>query len=165
MMKNEINIASLSTAEEIRTCTTIMVDSDPWKTLNLGYDDLIKMFRDSMNETYVAKLNDTVLGFIVLYMHGTFRGYVKCLAVSEASRGTGVGKKLIEFAEEKIFKVVPNVFICVSSFNAKAQEFYKKLGYKKIGELDNFIVNGYSELLLRKTLGPLKGYKPNKSAD
>ena len=159
-MTNQIKIGPISTEEEIHNCTMIMVGSDPWKTLNLGYDDLIKMFRDNMNEVYIAKLNDTVLGFIVLYMHGTFRGYIKCLAVSEASRGTGVGKRLIEFAEERIFKAVPNVFICVSSFNAKAQEFYKKLGYKKVGELDNFIVNGYSELLLRKTLGPLKGYKP-----
>ncbi len=159
-MTYKIHITPISTTEEIHNCTMIMVDSDPWKSLGLVYDDLIKMFRDSMNETYVAKLNDTILGFIVLYMHGTFRGYVKCLAVSEVSRGNRVGRKLIEFAEERIFKVVPNVFICVSSFNAKAQEFYYKLGYKKVGEFDNFIVNGYSEFLLRKTLGPLKGYEP-----
>jgi len=159
-MNSEIKIALLSTEEEVHNCTMIMVGSDPWKTLNLKYDDLIKMFRDNMNEVYVAKLNDTILGFIVLYMHGTFRGYVKCLAVSETSRGTGVGKKLIEFAEEKIFKVVPNLFICVSSFNTKAQEFYYKLGYKKVGELEDFITKGYSEFLLRKTLGPLMTCKP-----
>lgn len=159
-MNSEIKISILSSEDEIHNCIMIMVGSDPWKTLGLGYEDLIKMFRDSSNETYTAQLNGTIMGFIVLNMHGTFRGYVKCLAVSEASRGTGVGKKLIEFAEDRIFKAVPNVFICVSSFNKKAQEFYYRLGYKKIGELDDFIVHGHGEFLLRKTLGPLKDYKP-----
>ncbi len=158
-MNGEIKIVPLSADGEIHECTMMMINSDPWKTLNIGYDDLIKMFKDSLNETFVAKQGDTVLGFIVLYMHGTFRGYIKCLAVSKEARGSGVGSELIKFAEDKIFRVVPNVFICVSSFNKKAQEFYYKLGYKQIGEIDNFIVNGYSELLLRKTLGPLKGYR------
>lgn len=159
-MKSEIRIVPISTADEIHNCTMIMVDSDPWKTLNLGYDDLIKMFKDSLNEIFVAKQGEAILGFIVLYMHGTFRGYVKCLAISKEARGIGVGSELVKFAEDKIFKEVPNVFICVSSFNKKAQEFYYRLGYKLVGELDNFIVDGYSELLLRKTVGPLKEYKP-----
>jgi hypothetical protein len=35
------------------------------------------------------------------------------------------------------------------------------LGYQRIGELTDFIVAGYSEILLRKTIGPLTGFHPS----
>ncbi len=38
----------------------------------------------------------------------------------------------------------------VSSFNHKAQQFYKKMGFIKVGQLDDLIVEDYSEFLLRK---------------
>jgi ribosomal protein S18 acetylase RimI-like enzyme len=51
------------------------------------------------------------------------------------------------------------VFICVSSFNKDAARLYYKFGFKLVGELDNFIKEGYTELLLRKTVGPRLGYQ------
>jgi ribosomal protein S18 acetylase RimI-like enzyme len=52
--------------------------------------------------------------------------------------------------------------MCVSSFNKKAQQLYRRLGYKKIGVLKNFIVPGHDEILLRKTLGPLAEFRTKK---
>jgi ribosomal protein S18 acetylase RimI-like enzyme len=62
---------------------------------------------------------------------------------------------LIRFAENRILGETPNVFLCVSSFNPMALRLYKRLGYEAIGELTNFIVPDHSEILLRKTIGPL----------
>jgi ribosomal protein S18 acetylase RimI-like enzyme len=59
------------------------------------------------------------------------------------------------FAEERIFQEVPNVFLCVSSFNQEAQRFYARLGYEQVGELKDYVVRGHSEFLMRKTIGPL----------
>ena len=39
----------------------------------------------------------------------------------------------------------------VSSFNHKAQQFYEKMGFIKVGQLDDLIIEGYSEFLLRKS--------------
>jgi ribosomal protein S18 acetylase RimI-like enzyme len=44
---------------------------------------------------------------------------------------------------------------CVSSFNHGARRLYERLGYHVVGELTDYIVEGYSEILLRKTRGPL----------
>ena len=74
-------------------------------------------------------------------------------------RGRGLGSKLVEFAEQRIRRESPNVFLCVSSFNHGARRLYARLGYQTIGELTDYIVPGHSEILLRKTLGPLTGYK------
>jgi len=45
--------------------------------------------------------------------------------------------------------------MCVSSLNLGARRLYDRLGYQVIGELTNYIVQGHSEILLRKTTGPL----------
>ena len=70
----------------------------------------------------------------------------------------GLGKELIQFCEDRILKYSPNVFICVSSFNAGAIRLYEELGYGRVGELKDFLQNGYTELLYRKTKGPMVGY-------
>jgi len=58
------------------------------------------------------------------------------------------------FAEERILRQSPNVFLCVSSFNHRAQTFYERLGYQRVGELPDFLVQGQAEILMRKTRGP-----------
>ena len=92
-------------------------------------------------------------------MAGTFKGYIQTICVSQEARGKGIGTALIQFAENRIFNVSPNVFMCVSSFNNEATKLYKQLGYEKIGELKDFILKGYSEILLRKSTGTLSEFQ------
>jgi ribosomal protein S18 acetylase RimI-like enzyme len=95
------------------------------------------------------------LGFIILQIQGTFKGYIQTIAVARNARGKGIGSQLIAFAEERILKISPNVFICVSAFNHQAQKLYGRLGYKEVGVLNDFIVTGLDEILLRKSIGSL----------
>ena len=44
------------------------------------------------------------------------------------------------------------------SFNHAARRLYERQGYTVVGELSDYIVEGYSEILLRKTRGPLTGF-------
>jgi ribosomal protein S18 acetylase RimI-like enzyme len=55
--------------------------------------------------------------------------------------------------------------MCVSSFNTDAQRLYERLGYQRIGELTDYIVAGQSEILLRKTIGPLTGFRLSAGAE
>jgi ribosomal protein S18 acetylase RimI-like enzyme len=36
----------------------------------------------------------------------------------------------------------------VSSFNTRAQTFYARQGYRQVGQFDNYVIDGASELLL-----------------
>ena len=40
---------------------------------------------------------------------------------------------------------------------------YWRLGYDVVGELHDYIVAGHAEILLRKTIAPLNGFKKKKS--
>ncbi|HJR16822.1 MAG TPA: GNAT family N-acetyltransferase [Gemmatimonadales bacterium] len=91
-------------------------------------------------------------------MTGAFVGYIQTVCIDPGRRGKGLGSRLVQFAERRILRESPNIFMCVSSFNLSARRLYLRLGYRVVGELDDFIVQGHSELLLRKTVGPLTGF-------
>ena len=93
-------------------------------------------------------------------MRGAFRGYIQTVLVLPGLRNRGIGRGLIRFAERRVLSASPNVFLCVSSFNRGAQRLYQRLGYAPAGELRDYIVAGYSEILMRKSLGPLADFKP-----
>ncbi len=133
-----------------------MAASEPWVTLGTGYERSLRLLSNDARERYLAKVAGEPAGFLVISMQGAFVGYIQLVGVASGLRGRGVGRSLIEFAEQRIFRETPNVFICVSDFNAGAQGFYARLGYQRVGELKDFIVAGHSEILLRKTLGPIR---------
>ena len=70
------------------------------------------------------------MGFVIIQMDGTFKGYIQTICVSEDFRGKGLGKKLLNFCEERILKISPNIFMCVSSFNTGALQLYTDFGFK-----------------------------------
>jgi ribosomal protein S18 acetylase RimI-like enzyme len=125
----------------------------------MNYDLCLKAFEGDYREIYVIEIKNEIAGFVILQISGTFSGYIQTICISEAYRGKGYGKKLLQFCEERILKISPNVFICVSSFNKGAIRLYYEFGFKLVGELDDFVKEGFTELLLRKTVGPRVGYR------
>jgi ribosomal protein S18 acetylase RimI-like enzyme len=156
---SRFNIKKLKSKAEARACAQIMATSEPWTTLKRTYGEALKIVANPLREVYVAVSKGEVNGFIILQMEGTFTGYIQTVAVRADWQGQGLGSRLIAFAEKRIFPEKPNVFMCVSSFNKKAQRLYRRLGYKKVGVLKNFIVPGHDEIFLRKTIGPLAEFK------
>lgn len=153
-----IDIRPVADDGEAHAAATIMATSEPWITLGRTFDRCLATLHDEALERYVAVDNGDVVGFVLLTMRGAFPGYIKSIAVRDDQRSRGVGARLMTFAEERIFRDSPNVFICVSSFNARAKAFYERLGYEVVGPLRDFIVRGSDEILLRKTIGPLADF-------
>ena len=155
----DLAITPLADDAQERDCADLMATSDPWLTLGYGLEDLLRTVRLPGRERYVAHVDGRFAGFLLLNLHGTFAGYIQTIGLAPQFRGTGLGAQLVAFAEQRIFREHPNVFLCVSSFNQAARRFYERLGYRQVGELADFLVVGHSELLLRKTIGPLRGRK------
>jgi [ribosomal protein S18]-alanine N-acetyltransferase len=154
--KERPTISRTKRTADLRHCARLMAATEPWLTLGLDYGACLRSVSAPLREVYAARGDGGALGFIVLQMTGTFKGYIQTVCVAPEGRGLGIGTRLIKFAERRIFKETPNVFMCVSSFNRGARKLYKKLGYVKTGILRDFIVKGHDELLLRKTRGPLR---------
>lgn len=146
--------------KEAETCARALETSEPWVTLRRGYKHSIKPLMDPSRETYIAISGKEIVGFALLDVRGPFRGYIHLLCVMTEWRNLGVGAMLIEHVEKRVFREHPNVFLCVSSFNRAAQRFYKRMGFKRVGTIPDYIVEGHSEYLMRKARGPINGYRP-----
>ena len=139
-------------------CARMMSKSDPWITLNIDYDQCIRAFEGLSKEVYIVEIESLITGFVILQSGGTFKGYIQTICIDGDYRGLGLGKQLLQFCEDRILNISPNIFICVSSFNKGAIRLYEEFGFKLIGKLDNFVKDGFTELLYRKSFGPIAGY-------
>jgi ribosomal-protein-alanine N-acetyltransferase len=156
--EDQFIIIQTTDTKKIAACAMMMAATDPWITYEMDYDQCLKAFDGACKEIYVLENENGIAGFAILQICGTFKGYIQSLCISEIHRNKGMGKKLLQFCEGRILKISPNIFICVSSFNEGAIKLYYEFGFKLIGELNDFLKEGFSELLLRKTFGPTAGY-------
>ena len=146
-----VNASDRARAE---ACARLMVSSEPWITLQRSFDSALGALRDPGKELHAVLAGDEVAGFVLLDLRGPLSGYIQSICVRPDLRGHGLGAALIGWAEQRVLRESPNVFLCVSSFNAGARRLYERLGYEVVGRFPNFIVRGHDELLLRKTQGP-----------
>lgn len=138
----------------------IMSGADPWTTYGMPRKRMLAVLEDPTGELHVAEDRNGVAGFMVICMTGPFVGYLRVLAVREDMRGKGLGTRMIRHAESLVFPCTLNMFIMVASFNPGARALYERLGYKVVGTFEDYAITGQSELLLRKTIGPLIGFCP-----
>jgi ribosomal protein S18 acetylase RimI-like enzyme len=159
LQKKKFVISITKDPKDFGVCALMMSKTDPWITLGMNYDQCLNAFEGDCKEIYIINYGQDIAGFVILQVCGTFSGYIQTICIGEDHRGKGFGTKLLKFCEERILKFSPNIFICVSSFNKGAIRLYYEFGFKLVGELDNFVKEGFTELLLRKTVGPRVGYR------
>jgi ribosomal-protein-alanine N-acetyltransferase len=149
-----LQIRRIATHDEADRCARMMSSSEPWVTLGRDYAKSMDVLQRTDRESYLAERDNQIVGFVIINMTGPFTGYLQTVCVTPEFRSMGVGPELVRFAEDRIFRISPNVFLCCSSFNPRSCRFYERLGYEKIGELRDYIIQGHSEILMRKTIGP-----------
>jgi ribosomal protein S18 acetylase RimI-like enzyme len=108
---NAVIIEQTTDAGEFALCAGIMVDTDPWITLGIDYENCLKAFSGSFREVFVMKNERGIMGFVILQPFGTFKGYIQTLAIHKNYRNEGYGAQLVRFCEERILQYSPNIFI------------------------------------------------------
>ena len=162
-MSKNLQIKLISDQVIITACADMMAGSDPWITLGMDFDYCLTAFQGPCKETYILEIENELMGFMILQVCGSFKGYIQTLFVRDGERGKGYGRILLDFAEQRILDISPNIFICVSSFNIEAKKLYEEFGFDYVGELKDFVKKGFSELLYRKSVGPLIDFNSKKN--
>jgi len=88
----------------------------------------------------VKTINEIIQGFIiVLYCNGKNVAGIETLNVDPKFRGRGIGRKLINAAEEDMYsRFIKKIRLEVSVGNIPAIKLYEKLGFKKIALFKNY---------------------------
>ena len=154
-MPSNVAIRPISSEADAMACARMMASTEPWISLGFGYEPSLARTTDPAKEKLGAFFDGELAGFLILDMRGPFAGYIQTICVDEARRDLGIGTALMHAAEERIRRESPNVFLCVSTTNDRARELYERLGYERVGELRDFLADGRTEILMRKTAGPI----------
>jgi len=88
----------------------------------------------------VETINEEIRGFIiVLYCNGKKVAGIETLNVDPLYRRNGIGKKLLNTAEEDMYsRFIKKIRLEVSVGNLSAINLYEKLGFKKIAILKDY---------------------------
>jgi ribosomal protein S18 acetylase RimI-like enzyme len=131
----------------------IMAASEPWITLGRTLESCRRVCGHLDYPMFVARDRHDRLGFALMNRRGVVGSpYLATLAVAPAVRGRGVGTRLVGFVEDYFRSEAMHLFICVSSFNPRARALYERLGYRQVGELPDYFIEGASECLMHKRL-------------
>jgi GNAT superfamily N-acetyltransferase len=110
-------------------------------------EDYSKVIAES--SVHVAVQAGKVLGAIVL-METDEGFYVDNVAVRPAVKGSGVGRALLELAEQQARrKGYASIYLATHELMAENRELYARIGYV---EYDHRVVNGYPRVYFRKAL-------------
>ena len=98
---------------------------------------------------HVAALGTAIVGAIVLKT--TDEGfYVDNVAVRPSSKGTGVGRLLLQLAEsEARIRGYTSIYLATHELMVENRALYGRVGYV---EYDHRLVNGYPRVFFRKSL-------------
>jgi GNAT superfamily N-acetyltransferase len=110
----------------------------------LDYSTLVRE-----GKVWVAEYQDGVSGTLVLFpTEEDF--YLDTIAVSPAFQGLGLGRALLQFAEqEALLRGYTSIYLCTNIKMTENQILYPKIGYV---EYDRCREDGYDRIFYRKQL-------------
>ena len=142
-----------ASTEEKNWAARLLSGSEPWISLGISQEKISESCHNPEHEVYIAHRQGKACGAIIIHPKGVAGSpYIKSIAVDNEFRNMGIGAALIHFTEKLFQTKARYLFLCVSSFNTRAQALYEKLGFTVVGELKDYIIDGASEILMSKKL-------------
>jgi ribosomal protein S18 acetylase RimI-like enzyme len=140
---------------DIPKCATIACDSEIGRRYGFTQPGIETKLTGAMNGgsiLIVAEVDSEIAGFDWVESRGAFGSspYLKLIVVGSSARSRGVGAVLLDAFEKATVSVGTTYTLLVSDFNARAIGFYERHGYRKVGELPGFAIEGVSEILMVK---------------
>lgn len=137
-MVKDIRVRLLNKEEDIPY--ELLLDADP------SVDAISKYL--SSSETYIALLNQDVIGVFVLYMESEEVIEIKNIAVAERLQNKGIGTFLLNTVTQiAVNKGAKSLIIGTSNASVAQLYLYQKNGFGVTGIKHNFFLDNYPEPL------------------
>lgn len=131
-----------------------LASMDPWKRLGYGAAALHRYLErdDPALSRRVIEHGGECAGLLALRSPWLRGPYIELFAVLPPFQGHGLGGTVMEWAARHAAGITPNLWACVSDFNASARAFYARHGFAEVAGLDDLVAPGNAEILLRRRL-------------
>lgn len=125
----------------------------PWSVMDYPADALARFLatRDDGASRYLVEIAGQPSGAVSVRSPWLKGPYLELLALLPHAQGCGIGGRILAWFEaEGIGGGARNLWVCASSFNARAIDFYERHGFRQAATLPSLVAAGYEEILLRK---------------
>jgi diamine N-acetyltransferase len=131
---------------------TALVAVDPWRTLGSDAGKLADylMAKDPHCHRRLICHGGEMAGVVAIRDPWLYGPYLALLAVLPKHQRSGIGSTVLGWMEGQARALADNMWVCVSSFNVRAQHFYQRHGFVCVADLDALVHPEHSERLLRK---------------
>ena len=128
---------------------------EPWR--KLGYSErafaALMTTREAEVEVRAIVRNDICCGLTIVRNNWLFGPYLRIFAVLPAVQNSGIGSQALDqLCREAAAKGARNLWACVSGFNPGARHFYERNNFETIGKLEDLVIAGEDEFLIRRRL-------------
>jgi GNAT superfamily N-acetyltransferase len=135
-----------------------IVAMEPWSVMTHPADKLAAFLASPGGGVarYVVSVNGEESGVVAVRYPWLKGPYLELLALLPPEQNQGLGSSIMAWFESAGLKHgARNLWVCASSFNARALRFYERQGFTRAATLPGLVADGYDEILLRKfPLGP-----------
>lgn len=140
----------------------VLTAMDPWARLGYAAPALEGYLKreDAALTRWIVERHGKTAGVLALRSPWLRGPYVELFAILPRHQGHGLGGAVMDWAVKSAAQTAPNLWACVSDFNASARSFYARHGFAEVTPLDGLVQAGASEILLRKRLGPINIQRP-----
>ncbi len=135
---------------EATRASRILAQMDPWRTLGYSVEGLFRYLATAAPglTRYHIGCGDEFAGVLFLRYPWLLGPLIELIAIFDGFRGKGLGGEIIGWAAAQT--PAANVWVTVSSFNAGARRFYRRIGFSETAVLEDLVRRGFDEILLRK---------------
>ncbi len=138
--------------------TDIMRGAEPWKSYGMTRDSIAGFLGGSVRAG-VARIvvigkparpvhPGRVLGVVTIQPAFLGGRFLEILALDEAHRGKGIGRRVIDAVCLEAPLRVRDLFVLVAETNTTAKSFYEHLGFKDVGTMPGLILPEKVERLI-----------------
>jgi ribosomal protein S18 acetylase RimI-like enzyme len=157
---SELGGARLVLLEEgaIAPLAEAIVAIPPWSVMNYSANALARFLAepDGGVRRYLVQVGEEPAGAVSVRFPWLKGPYLELLALLPSFQGRGIGTAIMDWFEQEGVRLgARNLWVCASSFNARAVRFYRRHGFREAAILGGLVADGYDEILLRKF--PLRG--------
>ena len=137
-------------AENLDRLSMTLSSMDPWLTLGYTLESFEHYLKhpDPALSRYTVMISRQVAGVLSIRSPWLFGPFIELFALFEGFQGKGIGSRIID--RVCAIHQSANLWATVSSFNLRAQKFYKNKGFEQKAVLEDLIKPGWNEILLRK---------------
>jgi len=119
--------------------------------VSYSWEELARFITHRASKTWVAQEGDAIIGFLVANREPGQVGHIVTIDVVEQWRRRGVGRALMDAAEDWAERQsLKLVYLETAEDNLAAQAFYEARGYAKVEKLERYYANGTAAWLMVK---------------